>query len=445
MVAEGETFDVETFSYNLKQVIKGNSRSAWAGMEDTEIGIQISRCLINADELHMESHASMMLELADRRLVYDAGIEMARLGMSANGVDPINAALKILDGVDRNIESTEVEYYAIKEIAQMRADGTLPDMPKMVDGMLIAEGINLIAGDTSAGKTWMLLEAMLGVATGTKIWGKESLIEGTVLYYGKDTSFKMLAERLNQLCDGYEIPYPENYFVATGAGDDALDLSTAEGKHIIENKIIETGAVAFAIDDLSAYFPSKELNSSTEMSAAVLTLRSIVNRTGATCLVAHLLNKSNLGSKTQRIGGSIHIPGKSDVAIVVEWGGPGKDRTATVTKNRMLDRPMSYKFEIIPGQDAGVVLAFEFDEKTTEKKLTERIADEFLEILETDSERQWKRKEVEALHPDDLPSDRTLEEAWGIVQQNESIHVNKNTRPYTYTLALEPIQDDIPF
>jgi len=91
-------------------------------------------------------------------------------------------------------------------------------------------------------------------------------------------------------------------------------------------------------------------------------LRSIANETGVTIVAGHHLNKAKgVGAILERIRGSIAIPAGVDTAFLLTVEGDGLEarRTLRQKKNREAVEAPAMVFTIQPGEQGGLMLAFD--------------------------------------------------------------------------------------
>lgn len=78
-------------------------------------------------------------------------------------------------------------------------DMNLPPIRFIVDGLL-PQGLHVFAGPPKIGKSWLLLQIALAVASGKEVWGLRTE-EGTVLSLCLEDSLSRLQQRLSELTD----------------------------------------------------------------------------------------------------------------------------------------------------------------------------------------------------------------------------------------------------
>ena len=238
-------------------------------------------------------------------------------------------------------------------------DLELPDSPWLLPGLIAEGGLNLIAGEVASGKTWLALDLGLAAATGGMAWGRHFGTPTPTLYLGCDNNWSTLARRVKELVAGREIPGPADFHVC----DAALDLGSPEGIQTLERLVTDTGARMVVIDVLARYMRGVDENAAGEVAPVLTGLRAFANRHGVTLVILHHLNKSKgiVGQLLERIRGSIEFAGAVDTVLVLTVQGEGMDakRMLRQKKNRDGEEAADMTFEIVPGADAGLTLAFD--------------------------------------------------------------------------------------
>lgn len=423
----------------LKEHVKKHMLSPWRAFEDMEMRSFLCECAARGDFLTVYENARIVARYSEHRIAYDAGQKIAGNALSANGSDPISSGIEILENALDGRRAEEVEYRTAAEIFAL---GEPPEVPTLVDGIIAQEGITLLAGDTSGGKTFVALDAAIGIATGRDVWGCKVTRSGPVLFHGKDMSHKMLHSRLVKLINGEQHDgAPDNLHIAWGRGDEDFTLEDRASMATLKRKIQKTGAVLVVIDDLSTYSPNTDLNDASQVSRVMNNIRAVSNTTSIAFLVLTLLNKgsaASIGQLLYRIGGSMHIPGKADTAYVITRSGQGERsvRTMTAVKNRMIEEPHAISFQIIDPEHGGVTIAYEkSDTVPAGGALPEVAAGIFFEIIKNSDGKQWKRAELieEYKKQGGKGSTRTISKVWGILENMKFIVQGKIGAAHIYS------------
>src|SRR5215207_4661953 len=81
----------------------------------------------------------------------------------------------------------------------------LPPVAPVVQDLLY-EGVTLLAGKVKMGKSWMMLDLALAVATGGEALGRIPVQQGEVLYLALEDNRRRLQGRIRKLLAGREVP-----------------------------------------------------------------------------------------------------------------------------------------------------------------------------------------------------------------------------------------------
>lgn len=92
-------------------------------------------------------------------------------------------------------ENLRIKTISAKELYDMN----LPPIRFIVDGLL-PQGLHVFAGPPKIGKSWLMLQIALAVASGKEIWGLKTE-KGTVLSLCLEDSLSRLQQRLSELTD----------------------------------------------------------------------------------------------------------------------------------------------------------------------------------------------------------------------------------------------------
>ncbi|HPO87332.1 MAG TPA: AAA family ATPase [Candidatus Hydrogenedentes bacterium] len=118
------------------------------------------------------------------------------------------------------------------------------------DGILPRGGILLIGGYAKVGKSFLLLDLIHGLATGSKVWGHFTVPEPTtVLYLDFEIGKVALQQRVKWRYDTLKTPPPKGMYYLSRPKQMFLD--TAGGASALAREIEETGAKVVVVDPLS--------------------------------------------------------------------------------------------------------------------------------------------------------------------------------------------------
>ena len=182
----------------------------------------------------------------------------------------------------------------------------------LVPERLIAGGLNLLAGEVAAGKTFLALDLALGAAVRAEAWGGLFIPTGKVLYYCLDSSATTIGHRLKNLCRGYAINPPRSLHFDFELHDFSEPAQIKTLKGLIQSE----GYHLVIIDALAHYLPGMDENTVASIGPVLTRLRRLTDDTRSTILLIHHFNKS--GHTRQSISQGMRIRGSSDIFAAVD-------------------------------------------------------------------------------------------------------------------------------
>jgi Bifunctional DNA primase/polymerase, N-terminal/AAA domain/Primase C terminal 2 (PriCT-2) len=152
----------------------------------------------------------------------------------------------------------------------------------LVEGMLVEGELAVVYGPPKAGKTFLVLDLALSVATGAEFHGgREVGAPGPVLYVIGEGNDELFGERVRAWCDARGLPLPDDSFLAVADRPDITKLDDVA-------ELIGIGAKPklIILDTLSRTMVGDE-NSPADMAAYVRGCDRLRAETGAAVVVAH--------------------------------------------------------------------------------------------------------------------------------------------------------------
>jgi hypothetical protein len=152
----------------------------------------------------------------------------------------------------------------------------------LVEGMLVEGELAVVYGPPKAGKTFLVLDMALSVATGTEFHGgREVGAPGPVLYVIGEGNDELFGERIRAWCDARGLPLPDDSFLAVA---DRPDITKPEDVA----ELIKAGPRPrlIILDTLSRTMVGDE-NSPSDMAAYVRGCDRLRAQTGAAVVVVH--------------------------------------------------------------------------------------------------------------------------------------------------------------
>jgi hypothetical protein len=211
-------------------------------------------------------------------------------------------------------------------------DASLTRPGEIVRGLIHERTKAVLASDPKAGKTWMLLDLALSVATGKHFWGLPTQ-QGRVLYLNFEVQRFFLKDRLEALCR------------AKGISDHrALDTWTLRGNAMsfgilvpqILERIKTCNYLLIIVDPIYKALGGRDENSAGAMSELTNELDALSVQSGATVVYAAHFSKGNQAAKNpmDRISGSnVPVRDADSIITLTEHTAPGAYTVETILRN----------------------------------------------------------------------------------------------------------------
>jgi hypothetical protein len=210
------------------------------------------------------------------------------------------------------------------------------DPVKYVVPGYLAEGLTLLAGKPKIGKSWLVLDIALAVASGGMCLGNVQCERGDVLYLALEDNFRRLRSRLDKLW-AYENLQGDNPL------PDNLDLYTEwkrageGGVEDIRTWIEEHPAARLVIVDVLAMFKATAKGKDQTLYeadyGALKELQSLAMETGVAIVVVHHTRKSAADSDPfEKVSGTLGLSGAADTTIILD-----RDQNGTTIYGRGRD------------------------------------------------------------------------------------------------------------
>ena len=239
------------------------------------------------------------------------------------------------DAPARGILAFKVLWYAaMKDIAHQE---------QLVKGLILANSLFVVYGESNSGKTFFALDMALTIAAGQP-WRGLRTRRGLVIYIAGEGATSVRARVL-----AFRIAHPElatglPFAIVRGAVDFRSADSVAMLIATIQAAESESGekAALVVVDTLARAMPGGDENSTQDMGEVVANADRIRGETGAAVGFIHHAGKDP--SKGAR--GSSALRAATDTEILIE--GLSGPRTATVSKQRDLEGGQRMAFELVP-------------------------------------------------------------------------------------------------
>jgi len=382
---------------------------------------------------HAEAYARAVQRASSKRKAIALAGFIVRAAFSPNG--SLEGALgQARDRLDVLVTATGAREREVWTPADLCGQ-ELPDTPWLLDGFLVDGGVGLLVGPAGAGKTYLALDLPLAVHSGRSAWGHKAQ-QGAVVYAGSDSPRRTLRRRLADLCQGREIPPPDEGFLLDLS---PLDLGQPQGAVILRRLVDRVQAKLVVLDALYCFMPGLDENAAGDVGLVMGHIREVARETGASVLLIHHANKNDLASLTNRVRGSSALTAAIDTGLMVAIAGSGDSmvRTFTCFKNRELPEAASASFVIEDGEAGGLVLAFT-------QRAGSLISDTLVEaavgmllgpLREADGALTRKALEEAARSHGFVGSSRTTDRAFQVLRQMPEVHIAKMGTANWYSWA----------
>ena len=260
----------------------------------------------------------------------------------------------------------------------------LPKNRFLVEG-LVPQGVNILAGASKTGKSWLMLDMALKIASGEPLWGLETT-QCDVLYLCLEDTYQRIQERLMKLTD--EAPQNLRFSVAAKTLSNGLEQDISDFLHsypLTKLIIIDTlqkirapkvgsvgGVYASDYEDMSA-------------------LKKISAERGVTIMLVHHLRKQKDSDVFNQISGSTGIIGSADSAYVLMRDARGSQTATLIATGRDID----YQHLYLNFENLHWVLV---DRKDGEELRKERIPQFLFQLVDFMRDRaEWSGSATELL------------------------------------------------
>jgi hypothetical protein len=219
----------------------------------------------------------------------------------------------------------------------------------LVDDFFPMRSVNLIVGESQAGKSFVALDLAVAIASGRPFFGKR-VTKGGVLYIAAEGAVtipgRLKAARQGMSWDEKLIaimqePPPDLM------DDGAVDRIVATARHINEQMLKETGfpLVAIIIDTMMSGFAISNWNEAGETSAAMKVLSRIQRQVSSAVVGLHHHGKD----PSRGAAGSYALTAAADAILsVFKKGDEGavKERYISLTKSRFGETGRKFRFSL---------------------------------------------------------------------------------------------------
>jgi replicative DNA helicase len=313
----------------------------------------------------------------------------------AAGEDSDRIAAMLSDRLSELSKSDQTHVLKVLPISELLSE-EVPDVKWMVDGIIPSNGFCMIAGDSGVGKTWLLLDLALSVASGRPWLGTLPTTKGPVLFIDEESGVALLKNRLLKLGQKEDLrDLPICFSTLEG-----LKVDTEQGRAKLRGTIKKYGAKLVVIDSFVRIHGGDE-NSVVDISKVTEALSRIAREEDCAIVVAHHARKKgpSLNEPGDRLRGTSEIKAALDVHLFVsrEKGGAIKIRHDKARFGKTVDPVLVRLNENGHGQ-LRLEAVKEAVAKVEEGKraIMERVTGAELHVLKSELVRVCKEKNISA-------------------------------------------------
>jgi hypothetical protein len=206
---------------------------------------------------------------------------------------------------------------------------------------LLAEGLFILAGRPKLGKSWLVLNFAISIASGGYALGTIRVDAGDVLYCALEDGARRLQQRLRKALGRGSVP--ENLYFAT-------EWRTFDrgGLEDLEEWIKAHPNVRLIVfDTLERVRPSEDPKARIYHSdyAAVQGLQDLAKKYGVCILVVHHTRKAEANDHLDLVSGSTGLTGAADGVLVLKRARGEADATLTANGRDFPDTELALKFD----------------------------------------------------------------------------------------------------
>jgi AAA domain len=186
---------------------------------------------------------------------------------------------------------------------------------------LIPEGLAILAGRPKIGKSWMVLDLAISVATGQKALGGTHVTQGDVLYCALEDNPRRLQRRITKLLSPFGQEWPERLTLATRWR--RLDQGGVEDIEAWCDSVPNPRLVL--LDTLAGVRPMRNGNDTLYDGdyKALRDVHGFANERGIGVVALHHTRKMEADDPVDTISGSLGIAGAADTCLVLARSSKG--------------------------------------------------------------------------------------------------------------------------
>jgi len=216
--------------------------------------------------------------------------------------------------------------------------------PKWAIPDILPEGLNILAGKPKRGKSFLVLNAGVAIASGGKAFGKIEVEKGTVLYFALEDTDRRLQKRLSTMLQGKQGPpklrlYTQSECPRMGQG----------GLRFLEQEIKNHDEVRLVIIDTFARFrPAEKGKSGNPYDIDydnVARIKDLADKYSISILIVHHQRKGDDVDIIESVSGTLGITGAADGILVLLKKTGQADAELKITGRDVEEAEYALRFE----------------------------------------------------------------------------------------------------
>ena len=215
----------------------------------------------------------------------------------------------------------------------------------------IAEGCTLLAGRPKLGKSWLVLEMGLAVASGDTCLGGTVCEQGDVLYLALEDNERRLQRRIGKVLGNFGEEWPSAFEYAT-----EWPRANEGGIDAIEEWIVSKRNPRLVVVDVLAMFKPERGNKDTLYEAdyrSVKALQALAGKYQVAIVIVSHTRKSN-GTEAdpfEKVSGTLGLSGAADTTFILDRDGNGatiylRGRDIEETNSAVIFDPVSCRWHV---------------------------------------------------------------------------------------------------
>jgi hypothetical protein len=178
------------------------------------------------------------------------------------------------------------------------------------------EGCTILAGRPKIGKSWLMLDVGLAVASGGECLAGIKCDTGAVLYLGLEDNERRLQSRMTRLM-GFAAEWPADFHYAV-----QWPRANAGGLDQIRKWVTSTDKARLVVIDVLAAMRSPRTDKQSPYEAdyaAIQALQQIASDTGIAVTIVHHLRKSGSDADpVEKVSGTLGLSGAADTFLILD-------------------------------------------------------------------------------------------------------------------------------